>query len=190
MSTSIDKIFNQLTSNSPKAVKDAFKCLSRQTDIPDNLIIEAANIIGGLDQLSDEIVKFIVRHPNMQLYNVYCSLFQSENIPWKILAVQSSGFWSRSLSVSVAKTLIEKLVGLLQLENENSWIVFLAAINLNRSFGSDETNWYFAAKAVIQADKLEWWQSIRTQAEEILSREELIEINKRLVELNAGVLLY
>ena len=72
--------------------------------------------------------------------------------------------------------------------DQQPWEKFLVGLNLFRHCGEGSQGIKLAAAAISESDQLEWWRSIRSEAEEILEDGERILINRQLSVLGARTL--
>lgn len=68
-------------------------------------------------------------------------------------------------------------------ESDDPWIAFLASMQSARFCDNAQEAWQMAAGAIVNADRMEWWKSIRSAAYELLTGEERERLNEHLRSL-------
>lgn len=179
-------ILRQLQSSNPKAVAEALVVVARARTYDSTtcrLIAEIAN--SSTPPWKEELTNAIRVFPCAEF-----SPYLIEMLSWcEVDDLQFVSEWKGVLSGMEVRQLNNRLEN--GLESRICWERFISAVELSRlSEVNNNVHWWHAISAINDADTMDWWKSIRSEAEEYLTSEETDKINLWLVINDLRLLSY
>ena len=173
-----DDVIRILRSGSKEAIENTLRFLAKDGlggSLPDEVVRELLpHADKGLVE-QDLLREVLLRYPSPRSIGSFMVALSAATVPDAEHALYAMGLWLPICSADQR----EQIRAVLERQtcSEHPIISFLACVKGIRHLGFNESHWQQAAKAITAADDGEWWQTIRSEVEEILEPAETKRVN-------------
>ena len=182
----IDLVLKQFHSRSSEARQGAIRYFVKIGTLPAQVRPELVRMFNTAASWDKDLIMLIVSHPCPEFESLYRTLLSRGGATEQALSLQYLSLWMDSQERPFAQKLLPVINSMT--ESDDPWIAFLAALQSARLYNGGKEAWIRAARAIIAADQMDWWNNIRSQAAELVSHDERQYLNECLQDLNALVI--
>jgi hypothetical protein len=177
------EVVRQFRSDSAEARHGAMRSFVKSGTLPPEIRPDLARLFEQGPPWDSDLVLLIARHPDPEFEAPYQTLLAAGNGAEQSLALQYLNLWLAERGPEFVETIRPKVESLTA--SPNPWIAFLAAVQRARWFAGGAEAWDLAARAVAEADARGFPHGIRSQAEELVTPEDIAQINEHLGRIGA-----